>query len=58
MFNQLKKLWVEEKGQGMAEYGLILALVAIIVAAALVTLQGGISATLNNVASELGGGGE
>jgi Flp pilus assembly pilin Flp len=37
----------------MAEYGLLLALVAVIVAAAVTTLQGGISGTFNAVAGKL-----
>jgi pilus assembly protein Flp/PilA len=45
----------DEDGQGMAEYGLILALVAVVVAGALATLQGGISGTLGQVTSKLGG---
>jgi pilus assembly protein Flp/PilA len=40
-------------GQGLAEYGLILALVAILCIAALTALQGGISNTLNSVANAL-----
>jgi pilus assembly protein Flp/PilA len=46
---QLKR----EEGQTMAEYGLLLALVAVIVAAAVTTLQGGISGTFNAVAGKL-----
>ena len=42
-----------EEGQGLAEYGLILALIAVVCATALVTLQGGISTTLGNVSAKL-----
>ncbi len=35
MTSLIKRLWTEESGQGMAEYGLILALVAIAVIVAL-----------------------
>ena len=42
-----------EEGQGLAEYGLILALVAVLCVAALTALQGGISNTLNGLASKL-----
>ena len=35
MLEKLKQLVIEEKGQGMVEYGLILALVAIVVIGAL-----------------------
>ncbi len=43
----------DEEGQGLAEYGLILALVAVLCVAALTTLQGGISGTLNKLAGSL-----
>jgi len=42
-----------EKGQGMAEYGLILALVAVVVITALTTLGTGISGTFNTIASKI-----
>lgn len=42
-----------EDGQGMAEYGLILALVAVVCAVAFTALQGGISTTINSVTSQL-----
>ncbi|MCZ2110842.1 MAG: Flp family type IVb pilin [Dehalococcoidia bacterium] len=42
-----------EEGQGLAEYGLILALVAVLCVAALGVLQGSISGTLNSVASNM-----
>ncbi|MGE5418104.1 MAG: Flp family type IVb pilin [Acidobacteriota bacterium] len=45
MLNILKRLVVEEEGQGMAEYGLILALIAIVVIAT-ITIMGD---KLNNV---------
>jgi len=43
----------KEDGQTMAEYGIILAVVAVLAIAAFVTLQGGISSTLNSVSSHL-----
>ena len=43
----------DEEGQGMAEYGLILALVAVVCAAAFTILQGGITNTLKNVTNAL-----
>lgn len=42
-----------EEGQGLAEYGLILALVAILCVAALGLLKDGIVGTLTDVANEL-----
>lgn len=42
-----------EDGQGLVEYALILALIAIVVVVALQFLQPNISSTLNNVANNL-----
>lgn len=52
--NLFKRLWAEETGQGMAEYGLILALVAVVVIGALVALGGGIGDKFGEVTTELG----
>lgn len=49
----LSKLPFGEEGQGMAEYGLILALVAVVCAAAFTALQGGINNTLNTITNSL-----
>jgi pilus assembly protein Flp/PilA len=46
----------DEEGQGLTEYGLILALVAIACVAALGTLSGGIKNTLSSVAGKMSGG--
>lgn len=43
----------EEEAQSLAEYGLILALVAVVCIAALTTLGGGIAQTLQDVAGQL-----
>lgn len=50
--NQFKR----EEGQGMAEYGLILVLVAVALIVAFIALSGGISTVLGQVASGLGAG--
>lgn len=42
-----------EEGQTMAEYGLILALVAVLCVAAFTALQGGIAGTLASVVASL-----
>lgn len=42
-----------EKGQGMVEYGLIIALVAIVVIGALVLVGGNLTKHFNNIASQL-----
>ena len=49
----LKRLVKEEKGQGMAEYGLILALVAVAVIAALVVLGPAIADKIRGVSDEI-----
>ena len=58
MVNYLK---TKEDGQGLAEYALILVLVAIVCVAALIFLGGSINNVLNNVGANLaaqpGGGG-
>ncbi|GAB4327086.1 MAG: hypothetical protein Kow0010_10460 [Dehalococcoidia bacterium] len=43
----------KEEGQGLAEYGLILALVAVVAIAALTALGGGISNTLDSLTAQL-----
>lgn len=55
MTNMIKRLFVEESGQGMAEYGLILALVAVVVVAALQALGTSIFDKFNEVTTDLGG---
>ena len=49
MLNSIKRLFTEESGQGMAEYGLILALVAVLLIGALSALQGGLATTFKTV---------
>jgi len=55
MLTALKRLVKEEQGQGMAEYGLILALVAVVVVVALLALGPAIAAKFNEVTTKLGG---
>jgi pilus assembly protein Flp/PilA len=54
MMEAIKRFCVEEKGQGMAEYGLILALVAVAVVVTLTALGGGISAKFDQVKTKIG----
>ena len=49
----LFKIRDDEKGQGLAEYALILALIAIVAIAALVFLGGQISAILSSIGQAL-----
>lgn len=43
----------EESGQGMVEYGLILALIAVVVIGALTLLGGNVKGIFNNTAGKL-----
>jgi pilus assembly protein Flp/PilA len=49
----LTKEWKRQEGQTMAEYGIILAVVAVIAVGAFTALEGGISSTINKVTSAL-----
>jgi pilus assembly protein Flp/PilA len=48
----LKRIWKDESGQGMVEYGLIIGLVAIAVIAALILLGGKITNLFNGLSFE------
>jgi len=50
------KVLRNEKGQGLTEYALIIALVAIVAVAALTLLGGQIDTIFGNITNELGGG--
>jgi pilus assembly protein Flp/PilA len=51
----MTKFWRNEKGQGLTEYALIIALVAIVAVAALTLLGGQIDTIFGNISDELGG---
>lgn len=53
MINLLQRLYREEEGQGLVEYALIIALVAIVLVGALQLLTNGISDTFNTITSNL-----
>lgn len=55
MLNIAKRLWREEEGQGMVEYGLILALVSIAVILALTGIGTQLNTKFNEVLTKLGG---
>ncbi len=49
----LKRFLQEESGQGMVEYGLIIALVAIVLITALTALGGGLDSTFDSITGSL-----
>jgi pilus assembly protein Flp/PilA len=49
MMKKMKALFVEEQGQGMTEYGLVLGAVAVVVVAACVILKDKIGALLEGI---------
>ena len=53
MMEKMMALVKDESGQGMAEYGLILALVAVVVIGALIALGSGVGTKMQEVADEL-----
>ena len=53
MWNKVQSLLKREEGQGLTEYALIIALVAVVVTVALTALQGGITGTLNGIVGSL-----
>jgi pilus assembly protein Flp/PilA len=53
MFKHFIETLKDEKGQALSEYGLILALIAVIAIAALTTLGGKVSTTLGSISAAL-----
>ena len=51
----MKKLVWEESGQGMAEYGLILAGIAVVVMVAITALGGRLTGLFNKILPDAGG---
>ncbi|TCL62999.1 pilus assembly protein Flp/PilA [Hydrogenispora ethanolica] len=49
----LKRLFKEELGQGVVEYGLIIALIVMVVIGAFVAVNGGLNGIFNNTGSNL-----
>lgn len=56
MSNFIKRLVREEEGQGMAEYGLILAGIAVVVMVAITALGGRLTGLFNSILPAAGGG--
>lgn len=53
MFAMLKSVLGNKQGQGMVEYSLIIALVAVVLVGGLTSMEGGISATLGKITAKL-----
>lgn len=53
MMQLIKRLLREEAGQGMAEYGLILALIAVVVIGALTAMGTGLDAIFQRITGQL-----
>ena len=53
---KFKQIMLNERGQGMAEYGLIIALIAVICIAAVAFIGKGVSKNFNDVGTALNGG--
>jgi len=53
MQNLLKRLWREEEGQDLVEYGLLLVLIALVAATALTSLGTAITHAFSNAAANL-----
>lgn len=53
MLNKIKNLVVAEEGQGLSEYGLLLAGVVAVVAIAVTALSGGLTGLFNKIVAVL-----
>lgn len=53
MMDHLKRLWQEEEGQDLVEYGLLLFLLALTAIAALRSVGSSVSAVFNSAATSL-----
>ena len=55
MKNFLTTLWQDESGQDMAEYALLLVLIAVVVTVAVIAFRDAIVEGFNNATEQLGG---
>jgi Flp pilus assembly pilin Flp len=53
IFNIINKLYKDERGQGLAEYGLIVCLVSVVVILVMMNIGEANNNTLNQVANEM-----
>jgi pilus assembly protein Flp/PilA len=51
--NIIKRLWQEEEGQDLVEYGLLVVLISLFAVVAMKGLANGISAAFNNASAQL-----
>ncbi len=51
--NMLSKVWVEEEGQALTEYGLILGLIAVVCVGALTLMGTNVQSMLTSIATTL-----
>lgn len=49
----LQRLWKEESGQGLVEYGLLVGLIVVIVIAVLVIFRSSLTTLFNNITGQL-----
>lgn len=55
MLELLKNFWTDESGQDLAEYGLLLALIAVALVVAITAFRNAIINTFNNATTQMGG---
>jgi pilus assembly protein Flp/PilA len=53
VYTVVRRLWKEEEGQDLTEYGLLLVLIALVAVAAMQTLGSAINNVFSNAASNL-----
>jgi pilus assembly protein Flp/PilA len=53
MLQRFRKMMKDEKGAALAEYGLLLALIAVVCVVALTALGGGVNTTLGSINAAL-----
>lgn len=56
MLNQWTLMWADDSGQDLAEYALLISLIALVVIAAVTLLGQNITAVFNNIAGKLTAG--
>jgi pilus assembly protein Flp/PilA len=53
MLQKIKGLFIEEEGQALTEYGLIIALIAVLLTASLIALKGELATVFTNIVTKL-----